>query len=147
MKKSKETGIKKALIVTDAQIQVIKNACELYGRIQLGQFRGFAEIVTQTGFDGFGIRVEPKRKEDETDEEYKERREYIYRQDELTKDCIEGAVEGLYRHAYRWNGKPRTTEADIALDIWAFLDGRRDDGFHMAQEPLVEVREVTDDRK
>lgn len=134
--------MKKALIVTDKQLEVIKMSCELYGRIQLGQFRGFAEIVTQTGFDGFGIRVEPKRKEDETDEEYKERREYIYRKDELTKDCIEGAVEGLYRHAYRWDGKPRTTEADIALDIWAVLDGRREDGFHMAPEPLVKVKDM-----
>ena len=142
MKKTKETGIKKALIVTDKQLQVIKDACELYGRIQLGQFRGFAEIVTQTGFDGLGIRVKPERKDDETNEEYKERCEYFYRRDELTKDCLEGAVEGIYRHAYHWEPKPRTTEADIALDIWAVLDGRREDGFHMAPEPLVQVREV-----
>lgn len=135
----------KTLIVTDKQLGVIQDACELYGRIQLGQFRGFAEIVTQTGFDGFGIRVKPKRKDDETDAEYKERCEYLYRRDELTKECLEGAVEGIYRHAYHWEPKPRTNEANIALDIWAVLDGRREDGFHMAPEPLVQVREVTDE--
>lgn len=132
----------KALIVTDAQLQVIKDACELYGRIQLGQFCGFAEIVTQTGFDGFGIRVKPKRKDDETDAEYKERCEYLYRRDELTKECLEGAVEGIYRQAYMWDGKPRTNESSVALDIWAVLDGRREDGFHMGTEPLVKVKEL-----
>ena len=143
MKKTKETGIKKALIVTDKQLGVIQSACELYGRIQLGQFRGFAEIVTQTGFDGFGIRVHPARKEDETDAKYNERREYLYRRDEVVKDCLEGAIEGIYRHAYRWDGKQRTTEADIALDIWAKLDGRREDNdFSMSSEPLVRVEEV-----
>ena len=134
---------KKALIVTDKQLDVIKAACELYGRIQLGQFRGFSEIVTQTGFDGFGIRVQPERKEDETDEEYRERREYLYRRDELVQDCLEGAVEGIYRHAYRWEGMPRTNEANISLDIWAVLDGRRDDtDFHMGSEPPVQVKDV-----
>lgn len=134
---------KKALIVTDKQLAVIKAACELYGRIQLGQFRGFSEIVTQTGFDGFSMRVQPERKEDETDEEYRERREYLYRRDELVQDCLEGAVEGIYRHAYRWEGMPRTNEANISLDIWAVLDGRRDDSdFHMGTEPLVQVKDM-----
>lgn len=140
MKKLK-SETKKALIVTDKQLDVIKSACELYGRIQIGQFRGFAEIVTQTGFDGFRIRVKPERKDDETDQEYKERCEYLYRRDELIRDCIEGAVEGIYRHAYRWDGTPRTQEADIALDVWAVLDGRREDGFHMSREPLPQVQE------
>ena len=134
---------KKALIVTDKQLAVIKAACELYGRIQLGQFRGFSEIVTQTGFDGFSMRVQPERKEDETDEEYRERREYLYRRDELVQNCLEGAVEGIYRHAYRWEGMPRTNEENISLDIWAVLDGRRDDsGFHMGTEPLVQVKDM-----
>ena len=134
---------KKALIVTDKQLAVIKAACELYGRIQLGQFRGFSEIVTQTGFDGFSKRVQPERKEDETDDEYRERREYLYRRDELVQDCLEGAVEGIYRHAYRWDGTPRTNEANISLDIWAVLDGRRDDtDFHMGSEPPVQVKDV-----
>ena len=134
---------KKALIVTDKQLAVIKAACELYGRIQLGQFRGFSEIVTQTGFDGFGIRVQPERKEDETDEEYRERREYLYRRDELVQNCLEGAVEGIYRHAYRWEGMPRTNEENISLDIWTVLDGRRDDSdFHMGTEPLVQVKDM-----
>lgn len=134
---------KKALIVTDKQLAVIKAACELYGRIQLGQFRGFSEIVTQTGFDGFSMRVQPERKEDETDDEYRERREYLYRRDELVQDCLEGAVEGIYRHAYRYDGMPRTNEANISLDIWAVLDGRRDDSdFHMGTEPLVQVKDM-----
>lgn len=141
MKKLK-SETKKALIVTDKQLDVIKSACELYGRIQIGQFRGFAEVVTQTGFDGFTIRVKPKRNEDETDEEYKERCEYLYRRDELVQGCLEGAVEGIYRHAYRWEMMPRTVEADVALDIWAKLDGRREDGkFSMSPEPLVQVQE------
>ncbi len=133
----------KALIVTDKQLGVIQDACELYGRIQLGQFRGFAEIVTQTGFDGFGIRVRPERKEDETDEQYIARCDALFDRDALVQDCIEGAVEGIYRHAYRWDGKPRTTEANIALDIWAVLDGRREDtNFSMSTEPLVQVKEI-----
>ena len=42
-----------------------------------------------------------------------------------------------------YEGKPRTNEADIALDIWAKLDGRREDtNFSMSTEPLVQVREV-----
>lgn len=132
----------KALIVTDKQLGVIQDACELYGRIQLGQFREFAEIVTQTGFSGHLIRVEPKQVEKEDDDDYRERCRLTYDKDFYIQECIEGAVEGIYRHAYRWDGKPRTTEADIALDIWAVLDGRREDGFHMAPEPLVQVREV-----
>ncbi len=139
----KKSDSRKMLIVTEKQLQIIKNACELYGRIQIGQFRGFSEIVTQTGFDGFGIRVQPERKEDETDEEYRERREYLYRRDELVQNCLEGAVEGIYRHAYRWEGMPRTNEANISLDIWAVLDGRRDDtDFHMGTEPPVQVKDV-----
>ena len=141
MKKTKETGIKKALIVTDAQLKTIKNSCELYGRIQLGQFREFSEIVTQTGFSGYQIRVEPKQGENEDDDDYRERCRLKYDEDSLVQDCIEGAVEGIYRHAYRWDGMPRTQEADIALDVWAVLDGRREDGFHMSREPLVQVKE------
>lgn len=147
MKKTKEIGIKKALIVTDEQLQVIKDACELYGRIQLGQFRMFAEIVTQTGFSGYGIRVEPERREDENDEQYKARCDEQYEKDCLMQDCFEGAVEGIYRHAYRWDGKPRTNEANVALDIWAVLDGRREDGFHMGTEPLVQIKELKNDEK
>ena len=139
-KSKKET--KKALIVTDKQLQVIKDACELYGRIQLGQFREFSEIVTQTGFSGYGIRVQPKREDDETDEHYNEKCDKVYDGDMLVQQCIEGVMEGLYRHAYRWDGKPRTNEADVALDIWAVLDGRREDGFHMGTEPLVKVKEL-----
>ena len=142
MKNTKKTGMKKALIVTDKQLDVIKMSCELYGRIQLGQFREFSEIVTQTGFSGYEIRVQPKRGDDETDEHYNEKCDKMYDGDIVVQECIEGVMEGLYRHAYRWDGKPRTTEANIALDIWAVLDGRREDGFHMAPEPLVQVREV-----
>ena len=118
------------------------DACELYGRIQLGQFRMFSEIVTQTGFSGYEIRVKPKRNDNETDEQYNERCDRLYDGDLLKQDCIEGAVEGIYRHAYGWDSKPRTNEADIALDIWAVLDGRREDGFHMGSEPLVKAEDV-----
>lgn len=142
MKKPKETGMKKALIVTDKQLGVIQDACELYGRIQLGQFREFSEIVTQTGFSGYDIRVQPKRGDDETDEHYNEKCDKMYDGDMLVQQCIEGVMEGLYRHAYRWDGKPRTNEANVALDIWAALDGRRDGGFHMGSEPLVQVKEM-----
>ena len=142
MKKAIVKGTKKALIVTEKQLDVIREACELYGRIQLGQFEQFAEIVTQTGFCGFGIRVHPERNKDETDEEYEERKEYLYRRDEIIRDCIKGAIYGSLRQAYCYNGKPRTNEADVALDIWAVLDGRREDGFHMGSEPLAEVKDV-----
>ena len=131
----------KTLTVTDKQLQVIKDACELYGRIQIGQFNGFAEIVTQTGFDGRNLRVEPDRKEGETDEWYKARCKRLEEEDRLVCKTLVGAINGIYREVYNWNVKPRTNESNIALDIWAVLDGRRGDGFHMGTEPLVEVEE------
>lgn len=130
----------KSLIVTDKQLQVIKEACELYGRIQIGQFESFAEIVTQTGFSGWNLRVQPKRKEGETDERYKLRCDDIEERDMLICRCIGGTLDGIYREAYHLEGKPRPNEANVALDIWAKLDGRREDGFHMGTEPLVELK-------
>ena len=131
----------KTLIVTDKQLEVIKDACELYGRIQIGQFNGFAEIVTQTGFSGWGLRVQPKKNEGETDEKYKARCEKMEERDRLVCDALVGAINGIYREIYNWDVKPRTNESNIALDIWAVLDGRREDGFHMGTEPLVKVEE------
>jgi hypothetical protein len=61
--------------------------------------------------------------------------------DRLICDCIDGALDGLYRYAYNYEPKPRANEANIALDIWATLDGRRDDGFHFGSEPLIKVEE------
>lgn len=135
----------KSLTVTDKQLQVIKDACELYGRIQIGQFAGFAEIVTQTGFCGWQLRVQPERKEDETDERYKARCDDIEERDRLVCDALVGAINGIYRQIYNWNVKDRTNESSIALDIWAVLDGRREDGFHMGTEPLVQVDEKEND--
>ena len=142
MSNRKSINDKKTLIVTDKQLQIIKDACELYGRIQIGQFERFAEIVTQTGFSGWGLRVQPQKNKGETEEQYKARCERIEEKDMIICKDIEGALEGIYRGAYHFVGKPRTNEADVALDIWAALDGRRDDGFHMGSEPLVQVREV-----
>ena len=142
MKKKESKAEKKALIVTEKQLQVIKEACELYGRIQIGQFRMFAEIITQTGFSGWQMRVNPEKKEDESTERYNDRVDELECMDKIVCDSIEGAMEGIYRHAYRWDGKPRTNEADVALDIWAKLDGRREDtDFSMSTEPLVQVKE------
>ena len=142
----KKTNKKRMLIVTDKQLEVIKNACELYGRIQIGQFTQFAEIVTQTGFSGWTLRVQPKRKEDETDEQYKTRCEGLERleeQDRLVCKALVGAINGIYREIYNWNVKDRTNESNVALDVWAVLDGRRDDtDFHMGSEPLVQVKEM-----
>ena len=135
---------RKALIVTDKQLNVIRDACELYGRIQLGQFRGFAEIVTQTGFNGWGLRVQPNRNKDETDEYFKARCYSEEEHDMEVNACIVGAITGIYREAYHWEGKPRTNEAEIALDVWAVLDGRRkDNDFRMGSEPLVKVVDQT----
>ena len=132
----------KTLTVTDKQLQVIKDACELYGRIQIGQFNGFAEIVTQTGFYGWQLRVQPDRKEGESDEQYKARCDEIEERDRLVCKTLVGAITGIYREVYNWDVKPRTNEADIALDIWAKLDGRREDtDFSMSSEPLVTVEE------
>ena len=138
-KPKKET--KKALIVTDKQLQVIKDACELYGRIQIGQFRGFAEIVTQTGFCGWQLRVHPGRNKDETDEWYKARCERLEKEDRLVCNALVGAINGIYRQIYNWDVKPRTNESSIALDIWAVLDGRREDGFYMGSESLPDVKD------
>ena len=131
----------KKLIVTDAQLQVIKDACEMWGRIQIGQFNQFAEVVTQTGFSGWGLRVQPEKRDDETEERYKARCDELYERDELVCKGLVGAITGIYREAYNWDGLPRTNEANIALDIWAVLDGRREDGFHMGSEPLVKIEE------
>lgn len=140
--KSESKDNRKALLVTDAQLQVIKDACELYGRIQIGQFERFAEIVTQTGFSGWQLRSQPKRKEDESDKLYEARCQDAEERDMLVGRCIFGALDGIYRHAYYYNCKPRTKEADIALDIWAKLDGRREDtDFSMSSEPLVQVKD------
>lgn len=138
----KKAETKKALIVTDKQLQVIKDACELYGRIQIGQFNGFAEIITQTGFSGFGLRNMPEAKDGETREQYEARCREQHDRDDLVCDCLKGAIEGIYREAYRLEGMPRPNEANVALDIWATIDGRREDGFHMGSEPLPEMKEV-----
>ena len=136
---------RKGLIVTDNQLDVIKCACELYGRIQIGQFRGIAEIITQTGFCGWELRVQPKKNKSETEEQYKARCDSLEEKDMLVCDCIIGALDGIFRGAYHFQGKPRTNEADVALDIWAALDGRRGDiDFHMGSEPLVQVKDLED---
>ena len=139
-KQKQET--KKSLIVTDKQIAVIRDACELYGRIQIGQFERFAEIITQTGFSGWELRVQPKKNKGETDEQYKVRCDRLEEKDQLVCNCIRGALDGIFRGAYHFQGKPRTNEADVALDVWAVLDGRREDGFRMGSEPLVQVRDA-----
>ena len=135
----------RTLTVTDKQLQVIRDACDLYGRIQIGQFERFAEIITQTGFSGWYLRVQPERKKDETDESYKRRCREAEEWDMLVCRCIKGALDGIYREAYRLQGKPRTNEANVALDIWGFVDGRRDDGFHMGSEPLPKLLELDGD--
>ena len=108
----------------------------------IGQVNGFAEIVTQTGFYGWQLRVQPDRKEGESDEQYKARCDEIEERDRLVCKTLVGAITGIYREVYNWDVKPRTNEADIALDIWAKLDGRREDtDFSMSSEPLVTVEE------
>lgn len=131
----------KTLTVTDKQLQVIKDACELYGRIQIGQFNGFAEIVTQTGFSGWQLRVDPKRGEAEQNDMYESRCREMLNKDNLVCKVLVGAITGIYREAYCWDVKDRPDEANVALDIWAVLDGRREDGFHMGSEPLIKVEE------
>lgn len=143
--KNNRKSNRKALIVTDKQLEVIKEACELYGRIQIGQFTRFAEIVTQTGFSGWYLRVQPERKEDESDEQYKARCERLEEEDRLVCKALVGAINGIYREIYNWNVKDRTNESSIALDLWAALDGRREDGFHMGTEPLVQVKDFDGD--
>lgn len=137
----------KTLTVTDKQLDVIRDACELYGRIQIGQFVGFAEIVTQTGFYGWQLRVQPDRKEGESDEQYKARCDEIEERDRLVCKTLVGAITGIYREVYNWDVKPRTNESNIALDIWAVLDGRREDcDFSMSTEPLVKVEEKENEK-
>lgn len=141
MKKSELKDNRKALIVTDKQLQVIKESCELYGRIQIGQYTQFAEIVTQTGFSGWNLRIQPERKDGESDEQYKARCERMEEQDRLACKALVGAINGIYREIYNWYVKDRTNESSVALDIWAVLDGRREDGFYMGSEPLVQVKD------
>lgn len=136
----------KALIVTDKQLQVIKDSCELYGRIQIGQFEQFAEIVTQTGFEGSLLRVKPDRDKDETDEHYKARCDKLEEDDRLVCSALIGAIHGIYREIYNWNNKPRTNESSVALDLWSFVEGRRDGtDFRMGSEPLPKLFELDGD--
>ena len=143
--KSESKDNRKLLIVTDKQLQIIKDACELFGRIQIGQFVQFAEIVTQTGFSGWYLRVQPERKEDESDEQYKARCERLEEEDRLVCKALVGAINGIYREIYHWDVKDRTNESNIALDIWGFIDGRRCDGFRMGSEPLVQVKDLDEE--
>ena len=123
----------KKLSVTDKQLAVIRDACELYGRVQIGQFGQLGEIICRVGFSGDKLRH--TRYHDA---------EYTY--DQTISGCIEAALRGITQDF--WRGSDRQSEHNkrtdaemIAMDIWAALDGRRGDGFCMGTEPLVKVED------
>lgn len=123
----------KKLSVTDKQLAVIRDACQLYGRVQIGQFGQLGEIISRTGFSGVNLRHS---------HEYSEE----YKHDQTISGCIEAALRGITQEFWRQSDcqgehDKRTDAEMIAMDIWAALDGRRDDGFCMGTEPLVKVED------
>ena len=121
----------KKLSVTDKQLAVIRDACELYGRVQIRQFTQLGEIISRTGFSGDNLRY---------DRDYNDE----YKHDQTISGCIEAALRGItqefWEQSDRQGEHDKRTDAEmIAMDIWAALDGRLDDGFCMGTEPLVKV--------
>lgn len=103
------------LEVTEKQLQVIKDACELYCRIQIGQFDKAADVIVGNGFGN---------------------------EDIAARKCVRGALRGIWQE-YQFGYKERRNEEMIAGDIWAVLDGRRKDtDFCLGSEPPVVVKKL-----
>lgn len=113
---------------TEYQAMVIKDACEMYGRCQIGQFHQLAELIMGAGMS------EP--------EEYHDfyatnRAEWRKLFDEAKK--IQNILETFWR-VDQMPHKPRRNREMVALDMWSVLDHRRDDGpCVMGSEPQIEV--------
>lgn len=107
---------------TRKQLDVIRNACEEYGRVRLGQF---FDISTDLALLGY---------------EYKENDPEFNRRINARND--------LHTMLSRWFQETvginydRDPNEMIAMDIWAVLDGRREGtGFVLGSEPQVVVKE------
>lgn len=114
----KEYNIK----VTEKQLDVIRDACELYGRVQIGQFLDLAEIICRAGFRNMGSTVDDKALE-------------------CAKE-IQTFLDNIWTSAgYKY--RERAESELIALDIWAVLDKRREGSdFCMGTEPNIKVVKV-----
>lgn len=101
--------------VTEKQLQVIKDACELYCRIQLGQFELAANAIVGGGLSD---------------------------EDIAARKCVTGALRGIWQE-YGGGFQERRNEEMVAGDIWAVLDGRRDGSkICLGSEPQVVVKRV-----
>lgn len=129
---------------TRKQAMVIRDACELYGRIQINQYEQLAEILCRCGWAGSHLQHISARKENETEEEYKEREKSIDSDNMLKAKMLAGMIKGFMDSAYDWMDKDHNltpNEAQVALDVWAVLDGRREhDDFVMGSEPKIQVK-------
>lgn len=102
---------------TEKQAQIIRDACELYGRVQIGQFN---DLATLLAFD-------PDSRSDD------------FRVCCMNRDMISQMLDGAYRTMYTL-GRKTPDNADIALDLWAKLDNRRrKDNFVIGSEPMIKV--------
>lgn len=110
-----DTEKKYSIEVTEKQMQVIKDACELYCRIQIGQFDLAADAIV-------GGRCGEE--------------------DVAARKCVMGALRGIWQE-YRGIQYERRNEEMIAGDIWAVLDGRRSGSdFCLGSEPPVVVKKI-----
>lgn len=106
---------KYSIEVTEKQLQVIKDACELYCRIQLGQFELAANAIVGSGLSDGDI---------------------------AARKCITGALRGIWQE-YRYGFQERRNEEMVAGDIWAVLDGRRGNSdFCLGSEPQITVKRI-----
>lgn len=105
---------------TQKQMEVIKNACEEYGRNRLGQFFDLATNLSLLGYEY---------KKD--DPEFSRRIE--------ARDRLHEYLNRWFRETVRWPYE-RDPDEMIAMDIWAVLDGRREGtDFVLGSEPQVKV--------
>lgn len=113
---------KYSLEVTETQLRVIRDACEVFGRVQIGQFDDFAQLVCRSGLKTEGGKLNPDA--------------------EIRAKDIENFLSGVWRQA-GYDRRERSMDEMIALDIWAVLDGRRkEDSFCMGSEPNITVKEA-----
>ena len=146
-------GEKYEIRLTERQLKLVNQALEMFFRMQMGQFRDYADLMAFKNFDY-------KRKGPEWDKEFDQRIQ--------CRDEFQDALEESYRRVFRAKGYDETSpfcrnteDMECAIDIWEAIryklwqdlpepksHWRVDSNppFHWyKEEPLAEVRKVTDE--
>ena len=114
---------------TDKQLQIIKAACEIYGRVQIHQFIDLADLIAEAEY--------PYLEDDKVESDAF--RKHI----EFRNDLQDALNKFDWAYGNRYGKYP--DNAQIALDVWAVLDGRREGSdFAMGSEPLIKVEADND---